>query len=188
MSYTTTGCSTCGPEICSCDRGRSISRWQPSMTLERACSLVHILLASVGCEVTCPDYEICKLLRAECEICAGRLELGTLALLVAARMLEIEAVVFARQGTVKTLTVTFDGNKTSQELQDIAKAWREQAMACAPRRRFSAIRTGKSMVRRQVLSGLYHKANCRQYRYDRLDEEIATNCNFDCCDGCVEDG
>ena len=181
MSY----CGSCHRTPCGCDE-RDYRRvkpviWQPNTTVARACYLIHALLKSQSCEANCPDNHLCKLMELECDLCGGRYPLAAIAMMAAARLLESEAITYARKGSVKTLTVTVNGNQSASELREIAKTWREQAANCIPRTKFAAVGTGKSCL--SDTRRVYAHCGCYE-KLDRCDVAKVTSCNFGCCDDC----
>ena len=180
----TCGAGSYGCDGCTCcDYPLTHDTWQPSTTLERACELVRQLLDQTGCEYECPDWEICKLIRLQCELCGGRHDLATLAVLTVADLLLVEARKFALKGNVSTLTVKINNVAVANELRQISKEWKASVKDCTPRRKFAIIQTGQS-CHEMNHNALYQSCGLTHYCKDPRDEIRVIDCNWDCCDDC----
>lgn len=178
MSCYESSCSSCG--CCSGGaKGNSdpYREFVPSFTVSRACQLIHMLLRTESCGVTCPDVELCKLLRFECEISCGKFDLGALALMTAARLLESEALNYARAGRFESLTIKFSGDRVAEQLSKLADKWRSQATTCSGPPKFRIARTGRPCQ----LTSAYHACGCHDYVKQACDVTYVS-CDWCCCE------
>lgn len=181
MSFSS--CSMCSNYTCDGCNSRT-EKFKPSMTLERACGLVHMLLGTMQCGTNCPDWEFCNLMRMECELKCGRYPLAALAMFTAARYLEIEALEYARSGRFKTLTIEIQADRTAKLLMEQAEKWKEEAKHCLGIPKFHIARTGRGCG--AAFMNAYSNVGCYSYSYCNTDNYKLTNCNWDCCDDCAE--
>lgn len=95
-------------------------------SIEQTLQIAQTLLSQYACDGFTGE-ELCDFLRLECMLSQHKLELGLLALLAAARGLEMQAAKWANEGDIKTLTIQVAGSKSATSLLAVAKAWRTQA-------------------------------------------------------------
>lgn len=180
------GCSSCN--ICqdySCDSCNSrTQKFKPTFTIERACKIIHMLLGTQQCGTICPDWELCRLMKFQCELHCGRYQLAPLAMLTAAMMLETESLEYARSGRFKTLTIEIQADRTAALLMKQAAIWKKEATACTGIPKFHLARTGRGCA--PQFKQAFGNSGCHQYQYETNDAYRLTNCNWDCCDDCDE--
>ena len=182
MSY----CNDCNNDPCvGCGTGSHTQVWQPSTTMQRACEIIHALLASGGCECDkkeCPDWELCRLIRFECDLCQGKYPLAVLAMLTAGKLLQVEAAQYARKGSLKKLTFTSDFTKTSDQLQKLAKEWIDYALKCGEPEPvyFAYAGLSKGCI---TVDNVFNHCSC-DIKPKPMDKQHIYGCNFDCCEEC----
>lgn len=173
------GCNICSNYSCESCNNKS-QEFKPTLTVARACELIHMLLGTQKCGTICPDWELCKLLRLYCMLNCGKIQLAGLAMLVAASILETEALEYARSGRFKTLTIEIQADRTAKLLTDQAKVWKSEAMLCTGIPKFHIARTGRGCG-----AAIMHAyKGCHTYEHCSTDEYKLVNCEWDCCEDC----